>query len=163
MPNAKLMVAASFTVLAFSTLSVSTASAAWDVNGTLLVGTAVLANALVLSIGELITAGVEIQCRGHEIEITNGFIREPDELLAESLAFHSCRIINEEGSHCRLSNETIATLPIHGLAVLDEGKVLNILILILPLPTKTFSVLSYTGEKCALLGNQPITANKTRP
>ncbi len=160
MSRAKLLLAAGFAVLAFGALSVGTASAAWDVNGTLLVGTAALANALVLSFGTLDSAGVEIQCQAHEIEITNGFIREPDEVLAGGLTFHSCKVLNKEGTGCTLSSETIATLPIHGLAVLDEGKVLNTLILILPLPTKTFSVLTFTGEKCALLGNQPITANK---
>ncbi len=160
MSKAKLLFAAGFAVLAFSAPSVSTASAAWDVNGTLLVGTAALANALVLSFGKLNSAGVEIQCQAHEIEIKNGFIREPDELLAESLAFHSCKILNETGTNCKLSSEVISTLPIHGLAVLDEGKALNTLILILPLPTKTFSVLKYEGEKCALLGVQPITAAK---
>ncbi len=160
MPKAKSMVAATFTVLAFSALSVSTASAAWDVNGTLLAGTAALTNALVLSFGKLKTAGVEIQCQAHEIEITNGFIREPDELLAGSLAFRSCRILNGEATNCNLSSETISTLPIHGLAVLDEGKALNTLILILPLPSKTFSVLKFEGATCALLGVQPITAAK---
>ncbi len=159
MSRAKLLVAAGFAVLAFSAMAVSTASAAWDVNGTLLVGTAALANALVLSFGELKSAGVEIQCQAHEIEIKNGFIREPDEVLAEGLTFHSCKVLNAE-TECKLSSETIATLPIHGLAVLDEGKVLNTLILILPLPSKTFSVLKFEGEKCALLGIQPITANK---
>ncbi len=100
MPKAKLMVAASFTLLAFSTLSISTASAAWDVNGTLLVGTAALTNALVLSFGQFQSSIIgEIQCQAHEIEITNGFIRKPDEVLAERLTFHSCKPSMKEEPH----------------------------------------------------------------
>lgn len=165
MSKAKLLIAASFAVFAFSAVAATTASAAegdWDVNGTLLVGTAALANtALVLSFGRLVASGVEIQCKAHEIEIKNGFIRSPDEILAESLVFHSCKVINEGTTNCKLSEETISTQPIHGLAELDtKGNPLNTLILILPLPSKTFTVLNFTGETCALLGNQPVTAAK---
>ncbi len=164
MSRAKLLFAASIAVLAFSAMASATASAAtgWDVNGTLLVGTAALANtALVLAFGKLESAGVEVQCQGHEIEISEGFIRHPDELLAKDLTFHKCKVLNPATSECKLSNETILTSALHGLAELDtKGSTLNTLILILPLPSKTFAVLTFEGEKCALAGNQPITANK---
>ncbi len=163
MSKAKSLFAAGFAVMTFSAVASATASAAtgWDVGGTLLVGTAALANtALILAFGQLKTAAVEIQCQGHEIGISEGFIRHPDELQAKDLTFHTCKILNEV-SGCKLSSETILTLAIHGLAELDtKSSTLNTLILILPLPSKTFAVLTYEGEQCALTGNQPITANK---
>jgi hypothetical protein len=168
MSKAKLLPAACLTLLTLalgalaSTSTPAPAAASWDVNGTLLIGTAALANtALVLSNGKFVfLGGIEIECTGHEILIKNGFIRHPDEILAEDLTFHGCRVVNPT-SGCALEGELILTLPLHGLAELDtKGSFLNTLILVSPLPSKTFTVLKFTSMTCALLGIQPVTASK---
>ncbi len=164
MSKARLLLAACFTMFAFSALASATASAtggAWMVNGTLLVGTAALANGLVLSFGTLSALGVEVQCKAHEVLINGGLIEHPDWLLAKDLTFHECGVLNA-GSNCKLPNSNnalILTLAVHGLALLDPGAPLNTLILLLPLPSKTFAVIPFEGEKCALLGNQPVTGD----
>jgi hypothetical protein len=157
MSRANLLVAASFAVFALSALASATASAAggWDVNGSLLVGSAALASpAKVLEHGklEIPNAGINVECTSTELGLTEAFIVHPDELRIKSVTFKSCQAT----APCTIPGEAISTLPVHGLAELDGT--LNTLIKLLPLPSKTYAVIHYEGATCALLGNQPITA-----
>ncbi len=127
----------------------------WDVNGTSLVGSAALAGPIkVLEHGSLSVAlaGVRIECLSKELGIEGGEIVAPDEARAKSLEFKECGAT--EGS-CTLEESTIKTLALHGLAELDGT--LGALIKVLPLPSKTFAVVHFLGETCALLGIQPVT------
>jgi streptogrisin C len=127
----------------------------WDVNGTRLVASAALSSsALVLAHGklEVVGAGVTIECAAGEVSINGGEIISPDELRAKDLTFKECAAT---GANCSLAGTAILTLPLHGHAQLDGT--LNALISVLPLPSKTFAVLSFLGEKCALAGTNPIT------
>jgi hypothetical protein len=124
----------------------------WEVNGTLLTGTAALLNsATVLAHGELVAAGVKVTCTGTTVGITSGELVAPNEVRAKDLTFSNCAAT----APCSLASETILTLAIHGFAHLDGT--LNTLILTLPLPSKTFAVIKFEGEVCALLGAQPVT------
>jgi hypothetical protein len=124
----------------------------WDVNGTLLFGTAALLNnLLVLAHGELIAAGTKVVCTGATVGITAGELVAPDEIRAQDLTFSNCTAT----APCTLASETILTLPVHGLAVLDGP--LNTAVSLLPLPGNTFTVLSFLGETCALKGAQLVT------
>ncbi len=165
MSKARLLFVTCFVVFAASALVSATASAAvsgWEVNGTLLAGTAAIASkAPVLHSGRLVAAGVELECTGSTVDIVGGFIRHPDEVLANGLVFHGCEVTNEAATNCKLKATTlISTLPLFGLAELDGASSLNTLILASPLPSKTFAVIPFEGEKCALAGNQPVTQSK---
>jgi hypothetical protein len=155
MSKTKLVVVGCFAAFALSALASASASAAWDVNGTLLVGTAALLNStLVLAHGslEVVGAGVTLECTAKEIGINGGEIVHPDEIRIKDLTFKSC-VAN--GANCSLAEANILTLPLHGLAELD-GK-LGVYIKLLPLPSKTAAVLTYEGANCALKGVQPVT------
>ncbi len=162
MSRAKLVFAACFAVFAFSGLVAAQAFAGgeWDVNGEPLHGTAALANAaLVLKPGVLKidnASPVEIECLAHEILINEGVLISPDGILAKSITFHECSVILGNPT-CILGSSLITTVPIHGLAHLDEGGRLNTLILILPETKTTFATIKFEGENCALLGVQPVT------
>lgn len=162
MSRAKLVFATCFAVFAFSGLVASQAFAGgeWDVNGTPLVGTAALAHAaLVLKPGSLRIDNanpIEIECLAHEILINEGVLIAPDGVLAKSITFHECAVTLGSPT-CTLASDLITTVPIHGLAHLDEGGRLNTLILILPETKTTFATFKFEGEKCALLGTQAVT------
>lgn len=144
-------------LFALGTLATSTASAGeWDVGGTRLIGSAAIASpSVVLSHGQLQVpvAGVTIECLAPEFHINGGEIVAPDELRAKDLTFLKCS--TGSSGNCSLANENILTLAIHGLAELDGT--LGTLIRLLPLPSKTISVLRFEGASCALLGVQPVT------
>jgi len=165
MPKVKLLVAAYFAVLAFSAVAAATALAAgeWDVNGVPLgsgKSAEIAKTAHVGRFGKLSSASVEFTCEGGELLIRNGFIVAPDGVVAEDITFHGCRVIGAGAENCSLSSTLILTLAIHGLAELDEGLRLNTVVLLLPLPSKTFAVFNFTGEKCAIAGTQPVTSSK---
>jgi hypothetical protein len=131
------------------------ASAAWDVNGTLLVGTkAILSGVLVLSAGflEVVSTGDQVLCSSKGVAINGGEIVHPDEIRAKDLTFRECKA---NSNNCALAEETILTSAIHGLAELDGA--FGVFIKVLPLPSKTFTVLNFTGELCAIKGPQPVT------
>ena len=128
------------------------AGGGWDVNGAPLVGAAELAGTIkVLEHGVLEAAGVKVECTSTEIGVSGGEIVFPDQIQAKDLTFKSCK----STAPCSLASETILTLPIHGLAELDGTS--GTLIKLLPLPSKTFALLHFEGETCALLGIQPVT------
>jgi|SRR6185312_12625507 len=165
MSRAKLLVAAGFAVLAFSAVVATSALAAgeWDVNGVPLgsgKSAEIAKTAHVGQNGKLSSATVEVTCEGGELLIKNGFIVAPDEVVAEDITFHGCKTTGASAANCSLSSTLILTLAVHGLAELDEGLRLNTVILLLPLPSKTFAVLNFTGEKCAVAGAQPVTSSK---
>lgn len=155
MSKAKPLLATCFAAVLLSILMSATASAAWDVNGTLLVGSAQIASpAKVLNHGrlEVPAAGVNIECVSTELGLTEAFIVHPDELRIKSVTFKECGAT----APCTIGSEkTLSTLPVHGLASLDG---LNTLIKLLPLPSKTYAIIKFEGETCPLLGNQPLTA-----
>ncbi len=117
--------------------------------------------ALVLSHGRLHLTGVgSMVCTGEQIGIEEGKIIGPDGLLAKKLTFQRCAF--EETEVCRLANETIATVPLHGLASLDlqgEPASLNAYILLLPETKTTFATFKVEGESCALIGTQTIAGD----
>ncbi len=156
MSRGRLLLAVSLAVFAVSAVASATASAVWDVNGTLLVGSAQIATpAKVLARGklEVPAAGVNVECSKTELGLTEAFIVHPDELRVQSVLFKECSAT----APCSIGNgETISTLAIHGLAELDGP--LNTIIKLLPLPSKTFAVIKFEGETCALLGAKPVTA-----
>ena len=156
MSRARLLLMACFGVFAIGAVASTVASAAWDVGGTLLVGSAALASpALVLSHGKLSveSAGtIDIECTSTELGLTEAVIVHPDELRMQSVTFKECGAT----APCSIGNsKTISTLALHGLAELDGT--LNTLIKLLSLPSKTFAVVKFEGESCALLGTQPVT------
>ncbi len=157
MSRGRLLLAACLAVFAVSAVASASASAVWDVNGTLLVGSAQIASpAKVLEHGklEIPAVPINVECTSTELGLTEAFIVHPDELRASSVTFKECVAT----APCSIGNEkTISTLAIHGLAELDGP--LNTLIKLLPLPSKTFAVIKFEGSSCALLGNQPVTAS----
>lgn len=158
MSKARLVVIASLAAFALSALVAATASAAggeWDVGGTKLSGTAAVASpAKVLEHGKLVVvgAGVTVECTSTELGITGGEIVAPDELRAKTIEFKTCAA---NGANCELEEKAIKTEAVHGLAELDGT--LGTIVKLLPLPSKTFAVLHFIGEKCALKGPQPVT------
>lgn len=165
MSKAKLLVAACFAVLALSAVAATTAVAAgeWDVGGKPLgagKSAQIATTAAVGQFGVLSSAGIEVTCEGSELLIKNGFIVAPDEVVAEDITFHGCKTIGKSAETCSLSSTLILTLALHGLAELDEGLRLNTVVLLLPLPTKTFTVLFFEGETCAIKGAAGVTASK---
>jgi hypothetical protein len=155
MSRARLLVAACFAVLVLFTLMPSMASAAWDVNGTALVGAkAISSGVLVLSTGflEVVSTGDQVACSSKEVTINGGEIVSPDGIRAKDLTFRECKT---NSTNCALAESTILTLAIHGLAELDGE--FGVFIKALPLPSKTFTVLNFTGELCAIKGPQAVT------
>ncbi len=156
MPEVKLLAAVCFVVSVLCGLTSSVALAGnWDVNGTVLNGTAALGNALVLAHGgfSVSLAGVEIQCTSSESEINGGELISPDWVEAASVVFKECIVSGSGG--CSTPTELLGTSVVHGLAELDGSS--NTRILILPLPSKSFGAIRFEGETCALLGEQPVT------
>ncbi len=154
MPRFRLIIAACLATFAVGAVASATALAGeWDVGGKPLSGSVGLKNFKVLEHGFLEAVGVRVECTGTEVEVNGGELASPDLIRAKDLTFKECKA-NEQ---CTLAEKTILTLPIHGLAELDPENSLATLILILPLPSKTFAVLHFEGEKCALLGLQPVT------
>ncbi len=157
MSKGKPLLAACFAAVALSAMVSASASAAtgWDVNGTLLVGSAQIATpAKLLAHGKLEVPewGVNFECVSTELGLTEAFIVHPDELRIKSVTFKECGAT----APCSIGNgRTISTLSVHGLASLDG---LNTLIKLLPLPSKTYAIIKFEGETCPLLGNQPLTA-----
>ncbi len=160
MSRSKLLLVACFAVFAFAAVASVAAFGEephWDVNGTPLVGSEpFLPTALVLNHGRLLvpTAGVTIECLGHELLLTNGSIIAPDRLLIGSITFHECEAIST--GNCSIPR-LILVGPVHGLAEL-EGK-LNVIILLLPETKNVFTTIKFEGETCALLGVQPVTGH----
>jgi hypothetical protein len=157
MPRFRLIIAACFATIAVGAVASATASAAgeWDVNGTKLAGTAALASpAKVLEHGKLVVvgAGVTVECTSTELGISGGEIAAPDQLRVKSIEFKTC---TANGENCKLEEAAIKTEALHGLAELDGT--LATFIKVLPLPSKTFAVLHFTGELCAISGAQPVT------
>ncbi len=155
MPGFRIIIAACLAVFAVGTIAATAAWAGeWDVGGKPLSGTVGLKNFRVLEHGFIEAAGVKVECVGTEIGVSGGELASPDLVRAKDVSFKECKA---SGGECTLAEKTVLTLPIHGLAELDPGNSLDTLILVLALPSKTFAVLHYEGEKCALLGIQPIT------
>jgi hypothetical protein len=155
MSRTKLVIAVCFAAFALSALAAATASAgSWDVGGkTLATGSkaAIASPIKVLEHGELVAAGVKIVCSATELGISGGELVGPDEIRAKDLTFKNCTA----SEPCSLANETVLTLALHGLVELDGT--LAAAVKLLPLPSKTFAALHFEGEKCALLGVQPVT------
>src|SRR6185312_10334427 len=132
MPKAKLLLGVYFATCLFCGPAITTTAFAgqWDVEGTLLIGTAaLLPTALVLNPGRLTMplSSVTIKCLAHELSLKNGKLIAPDGILVESIVFHECT--TENTGNCSVP-DLISTVPIHGLADLDG--VSNALILLLP-------------------------------
>jgi hypothetical protein len=155
MSRAKLIVTACFAIFALGALTAATASAGeWDVGGSKLVGSEPIKSpAKVLAHGKLVVdaAGVTVECTSKELGIEGGEIVAPEEVRAKSLEFKECTT----SEPCKLQEENIKTLALHGKAELDGT--LGTLVKVLPLPSKTFAVIHFLGETCALLGFQPVT------
>jgi hypothetical protein len=163
MPKIKLLVLTAFAIFALSVPATALAKEGgeWLVNGTRLANGAILEllpTALVLAPGELKITGVgSIQCTAHEIQIEGGKITGPDGILAKKLTFNKCSLAESEV--CSLENESISTVPIHGLASLDLPGSLNAYILLLPETKNVLTTFKFTGASCALLGTQAITGD----
>lgn len=157
MPRFRLIIAACLATFAVGAVASTAALAAsWHVNGTELKGSAALASsAQVLTPGELsITAGekLSIVCEGENLSITGGKLIAPAGILARSITFHECK--TKETPNCTLGSTLILVLPVHGLLHFESP---NLLILVLPTTKTTFTTIKFNGEKCALLGTQPVT------
>jgi hypothetical protein len=160
MSRVRLIIAVCCGIMACSALTSTAAFAGgqWDVNGTALSGTTpILSFALVLSPGRFFIHGfgLSIVCRGSQVSFNEGLLKAPDGVSVKDLTFNECKI--EESESCTLSNGKLLSVPIHGLAYLDNGERLNTTILLLPQTKNTFFTFKFEGENCPFAGVQSVT------
>ncbi len=146
-------------VFAASALYMTTAgsaSAGWFVEGSELTGTSSLATTAAVDEAfklEVPSAATGVKCTGSRLTSTNPEIVAPSRIAVASITFSSCT--TEGAGGCTLSSETIGTVPL--LAELAELTYPEDKASFTPKTKKTFATLTLTGEKCALLGTQPVT------
>jgi hypothetical protein len=159
MPKAKLIMTICAGALALSAFaSTQLATAQWMVNRTTLNGTQTKALATTAAVDESVlfkAAGVTIKCAGSTLGISGAQLTPAGEMVdLVSLIFTEC-FTNE---NCKIT-KSLSTTPI--LIHVDLDGPLHTLYLFLPKTKNTFATISYEGEKCALLGTQPLTGKFT--
>jgi hypothetical protein len=139
-----------------SLVTTSPATAQWMVGGATLGGTETKALAKTAAVDENMTfkfAGVTLTCQGERVNAVTPQIEASGEMSsASSLEFTQC----SASENCQIPT-TIATIPVLVHAALDPGDTKAVLATILPKTKTTFTTIKFEGEKCALLGTQPVT------
>lgn len=152
MSKVKVLVLASFAAFALSAIASSSAEAGWLVLGSLLVGTAKIAETTITHENGVLTySNVKIECSG--VNVKGGEIQEPDLVLINSLEFTGCSVITP--TTCTLPTSVISTLPVEGLLTLDgslavkaKGK---------PKTGTIFATFKFGGGSCSITGKQAVT------
>lgn len=163
MSRAKLLFAACFALLVFGGVMTSMASAAdeWQIEGeTFTTGESrpLLPTALVLAVGKLVIktgSPFEVVCKGEKLDVNSGNIVYPTEVTVASITFHECATVGSETCQLGAESESISTVPVRGVANLEAGG--NVLILLTPKTKSIFATIQFSGASCALLGSQPVT------
>jgi hypothetical protein len=156
MSKVKVLMLASFAAFALSAIASSSAQAGWLVLGSLLVGTAKIAESTVTHENGVLTYNtVKIECSG--VSVKGGEIQEPDLVLINSLEFTGCSVITP--TTCTLPSGVISTLPVEGLVTLDgplavkaKGK---------PKTGTIFATFKFSGASCSISGKQAVTGTAT--
>jgi hypothetical protein len=121
------------------------------VNGTALSGSKALAGtAAVDEIWNLKAAGVTVQCAGAVTNSVSAEIDSPTGGAVGKLEFKEC----SSNENCTVT-KTIGSLPLIIDTTLDGT--LATTTTFLPKTKTTFTTFKFEGEKCALLGVQPVT------
>ena len=158
MKNTKIVVAMCAVALALSAAAATPASAAtagWMVNNTMLSGSkAVAKTAAVDASVEIGMMTITIRCSGSTYGSTAAEIVAPNKLAAKSLEFTNCDGI--EGA-CHLWSETVITNPIFVEVTLDGP--LATLATLKPQTKSVIATVEFTGESCAVKGQQPVTGS----
>jgi hypothetical protein len=153
MSKVKMIVSMFIAVLAFSAIASASASAAtagWMVNGTLLTGSAALATTAPSEETAVLNgAGLNIECKGP----LNGLKPEikSSNKGAATLTFTVCSTKNGE---CEVPAE-ISTAPVLAEVTLEGA--LAVSAKFTPETGTLFSTVKFSGAKCAVAGNKPIT------
>jgi hypothetical protein len=148
------VVAALFALSAIASASAS--AAAWKVGGAELKGSAALATtAKTDKAAKLKAAGVTIECIGSALKGVNPVITQTNTGSATSLEFTECSSLNE---NCTVPT-TIGTVALTATA--SVGTAPDVKAVFAPKTKNTFATIKYEGEKCALLGTQPVTGKAT--
>jgi hypothetical protein len=155
MSRAKSIMAVCAGALALAALaSPVVATAQWMVSKATLSGTESKRLATSAAVDRSITikaAGITVTCGGSAFAITPQIEASGEMASAHSLEFTLC-IGNE---NCQVPVD-ISTNPVLIDLALDPGSTKAVLATILS-KTKILALISYVGEKCALLGQQPVT------
>ncbi len=101
---------------------------------------------------KLAAGGVTITCSGEVIHLAGASLVAPSSMEAESIEFTSCSVTSGE---CGLSTSTIKSVPLHAETTLDGTSAAKSSFS--PKTKTILATIGYTGEKCALLGTQPVT------
>jgi hypothetical protein len=144
-----------FTVSALCLTLTAPASAGWFVEGSELTGSAALATTAAVDKTFVLTGGgLNLECSG-SLSSTNPQIAAPAKLTAASITFSGCKTTN---ANCEVP-ATVTTGPVSSeLAELTypEDKAV-----FTPKTGTLFATVKYTGEKCAIAGNKPLSGKAT--
>jgi hypothetical protein len=157
MSKAKPAVGVLVGILTLSALVASSATGQWMVNKTTLSGTQTAALATTAAVDEsfaLKAAGVTVTCSGATISLTSGQLEASGEMFViPDIVWDRCSA--NENCSVPLSLSTTALLVDTMLWLLGNTKVVGFLDL--PKTKTTIATIKFEGEKCALLGTQPVS------
>jgi hypothetical protein len=144
--------AATVALVAFA--SATPAMGQWMVNGVTLTGAQTKALAATAAVDEsmvLKSAGVTMTCTGSTISLAVQIEASSEGAEGSSLTFSGC----SANENCKVAS----TFSFNRFHIRLHKRFP--FILILGLPSKTLATIKFEGEKCALLGTQPVTGKAT--
>jgi hypothetical protein len=163
MTRTKAIIAVLTATMAFGAVAASSATAEWYVGGAKLALGQSKAVAPTATVDETSTFNIpqfpiKITCSGPNLLIKEGSISNPESYIVGQEVWDGCAVT--PSGNCSVSPSSISSTPVLGTVTTAASPADKVTFA--PQTKKTIAIIPFSGELCALAGEQPLTGSFTQ-